>query len=117
MSVVLKTDDNIIIGDFRVRPQNRIMDKLDPANPYLAVANAIMLDKSRKLRFKTHLMTINSQKSFMSFRKMNWIARGTHLNRKDLLSFGTLIFPMQRAAIHSIKDLPYQYISGYSMIT
>jgi hypothetical protein len=62
VNVIIKTDDNIIIGDLYIRPQNRIMDELDHADTFVALTNAIVLDNTGKVRFKTHFMTINTQK-------------------------------------------------------
>jgi hypothetical protein len=62
VSVIIKTDDNIIIGDLHIRPQNRIMDELCFAEQYLALTDAVVYESSGKARFKTRFMTVNTSK-------------------------------------------------------
>jgi hypothetical protein len=59
--VVIHTTDDVIIGDLHLRPRLRLIDELISGDPYLAVTNAIVYDKSGRVRFKTQFLTINRE--------------------------------------------------------
>jgi hypothetical protein len=58
---VIQTMSDVIIGDLHLRPRLRLIDELISGDQYLAVTNAVVYDKSGRVRFKTSFLTINRE--------------------------------------------------------
>lgn len=59
--VVIQTMSDVIIGDLHLRPRLRLIDELISGEQYLAVTNAVVYDKSGRVRFNTRFLTINRE--------------------------------------------------------
>jgi len=57
--VVIHTLSDVILGDFHCRPRLRLIDDLISGDPYIAITNATVYDKSGKARFKTKFLSVN----------------------------------------------------------
>lgn len=57
--VVLQTLHDVILGDFHYRPRLRLIDELLTGDQYLAITNAVVYDKSGKVRFRSNFLSIN----------------------------------------------------------
>jgi hypothetical protein len=58
---VIQTLSDVIIGDLHLRPRLRLIDELISGEQYLAVTNAVVYDKSGRVRFSTRFLTINRE--------------------------------------------------------
>jgi hypothetical protein len=57
--VVLQTSSEVILGDFHYRPRLRLIDELISGDQYLAITNAIVYDKSGRVRYKARFLSVN----------------------------------------------------------
>lgn len=57
--VVIQTLSDVILGDFHCRPRLRLIDDLISGDPYIAITNATVYDKSGKARFKANFLSVN----------------------------------------------------------
>jgi Family of unknown function (DUF6812) len=57
--VVLQTLSDVILGDFYYRPRLRLIDELISGDQYLAITNAIVYDKSGRVRFRANFLSVN----------------------------------------------------------
>jgi hypothetical protein len=57
--VVLQTLNDVILGDFHYRPRLRLIDELLSGDQYLAITNAVVYDKSGKVRFRANFLSVN----------------------------------------------------------
>ena len=58
---VIQTVSDVIIGDLHLRPRLRLIDELITGEQYLAVTNAVVYDKTGKVRFSTRFLAINRE--------------------------------------------------------
>ena len=56
---VIQTLSEVIIGDLHLRPRLRLLDELISGEQFLAITNAVVYDKSGRVRFKAKFLTIN----------------------------------------------------------
>jgi len=59
LRVVIETMNDLIVGDMHMRPRLRLIDELISGEPFLAVTNATVYDKSGKQRYSTRFLSIN----------------------------------------------------------
>ncbi|MEJ2598760.1 MAG: hypothetical protein P8Z00_10535 [Anaerolineales bacterium] len=57
--VILLTLSEVILGDFHYRPRLRLIDEMIAGDQYLAITDAVVYDKSGKVRFKTNFLSVN----------------------------------------------------------
>ena len=59
--VVIHTLSDVIIGTFHKRPRLRLIDDLITSEPYLAITDAVIYDKSGRVRLRTRFLTVKSE--------------------------------------------------------
>ena len=59
VKVVVHTPSAIIIGEIYARPRLRLIDEIINGDPYLAITNAEIYDKSSKARLNTKFLILN----------------------------------------------------------
>jgi len=59
IKVVIETVNDLIVGEMHLRPRLRLIDELISGDPFLAVTDAIVYDKSGKSRYSTRFLSIN----------------------------------------------------------
>lgn len=59
LRVVIETMNDLIVGNMHLRPRLRLIDELISGEPFLAVTDAVVYDKSGKVRYNTRFLSIN----------------------------------------------------------